>query len=191
VSAYTSDWREFPLRSTFEFDSLGVSKTGDLPSVASSLFAHSALRYPIMTRRSANTPSRGCVLYDDACGFCRRWVPFWAATLRLRGYEIAPLQSEWVRQHFNATDGTFFHDLRLLLADGTQLQGADVYRHVMRRIWWAYPCFLLSCAPILRNLFDLAYRTVADNRFRISTVCRLPNPPGVQSSDAEVDIPHR
>jgi len=34
----------------------------------------------------------GWVLYDDSCGFCRRWVPFWAATLRKRGFEIAALR---------------------------------------------------------------------------------------------------
>jgi predicted DCC family thiol-disulfide oxidoreductase YuxK len=137
------------------------------------------------------TPSRGWVLYDDACGFCRRWVPFWAATLRRRGYEIAPLQSKWVSERFKLADGTLFHDLRLLLVDGTQVRGADVYRHVMQRIWWTYPFFLLSCAPVLRQFFDLAYRTFADNRFRVSTACRFPNPPNAHSSDADAEIPHR
>jgi predicted DCC family thiol-disulfide oxidoreductase YuxK len=135
--------------------------------------------------------SRGWVLYDDACGFCRCWVPFWAATLRRRGYENAPLQSNWVRERFKLADGILFHDLRLLLVDGTQLKGADVYRHLMQRIWWAYPFFLLSRAPVLRQLFDLAYRTFADNRFRVSTACRLPNPPSARSSDANTDIPYR
>jgi predicted DCC family thiol-disulfide oxidoreductase YuxK len=135
-------------------------------------------------------PTRGWVLYDDSCGFCRRWVPFWASTIRHRGYAIAPLQSKWVTERLKLSDDVLIEDLRLLLVDGTQVQGADVYRHVMRRIWWAYPLFLLACTPGLRRLFDLGYRTFAINRFRFSSACGLRRdaPP---SPDADFDIPHR
>ena len=112
------------------------------------------------------TPPIGWVLYDDACGFCRRWVPFWRVALRMRGFDIAPLQSEWARQRLNASDGEL--DLTLLLVGGRQVRGPDVYRYVMRRIWWAYPCYLLSCAPLLRRVFDRAYRAFAVNRRRCS-----------------------
>lgn len=70
----------------------------------------------------------GWVLYDDSCGFCRRWIPFWAETLRKRGYAIAPLQSEWLEQKLNAPEEDLLQDLRLLLADGSVVRGADVYR---------------------------------------------------------------
>jgi predicted DCC family thiol-disulfide oxidoreductase YuxK len=116
----------------------------------------------------------GWVLYDDSCGFCRRWVPFWANTLRKRGFAIAPLQSEWVVQALSVPREDLLFDLRLLLADGEQVRGADVYRHVIRRIWWAYPLYLLSVAPLLRLVFDWAYRTFANNRHRVSRACRLP-----------------
>jgi predicted DCC family thiol-disulfide oxidoreductase YuxK len=118
-------------------------------------------------------PLRGWVLYDDSCGFCRRWVPFWASTLRRRGYEIAPLQSDWVRERLHLPDEVLLHDLRILLANGAQIQGAEVYRHIMRQIWWTYPLFLLACAPPFRHLFDLSYRTFATNRFRFSKACGL------------------
>jgi predicted DCC family thiol-disulfide oxidoreductase YuxK len=116
----------------------------------------------------------GWVLYDDSCGFCRRWIPFWAGTLRKRGFDIAPLQTEWVVQRLCAPPEDLLLDLRLLLADGTQVPGADVYRHVMRRIWWSYPLYLLSVAPLLRHAFDWGYRTFADNRYGVSRACRLP-----------------
>jgi predicted DCC family thiol-disulfide oxidoreductase YuxK len=119
------------------------------------------------------SPSRGWVLYDDSCGFCRRWVPFWATTLRRRGYDIAPLQSKWVSEHFKLPHDELIHDLRLLLVDGTRVQGADVYRHLMRQIWWAYPLYLLACTPVLRRIFDLCYRSFATNRFRFSRACGL------------------
>jgi predicted DCC family thiol-disulfide oxidoreductase YuxK len=116
----------------------------------------------------------GWVLYDDACGFCRKWVPFWGPTLRKRGFEIAPLQSDWVREKLGVTDEDLVLDLRLLLENGSQIRGADVYRHVMRRIGWAYPFYLLSITPVLRDVFDWAYRTFARNRHRFSRACRLP-----------------
>ncbi len=120
---------------------------------------------------------REWVLYDDACGFCRKWVPFWEPTLRRRGFAIAPLQAPWVSSELGIAPEELASDLRLLRADGTAVQGADVYRHVMRRIWWALPLHWLASAPILRAVFDWGYRTFADNRYRFSRACRLPGGP--------------
>jgi predicted DCC family thiol-disulfide oxidoreductase YuxK len=116
----------------------------------------------------------GWVLYDDSCGVCRRWIPFWAGTLRRRGFDVAPLQSEWVIRRLNVRPEDLLYDLRLLLADGTEFKGADVYRYVMRRIWWAVPLYLFSVTPVLRRVFNWGYRTFADNRYHLSRVCRLP-----------------
>ncbi len=118
----------------------------------------------------------GWVLYDDSCGFCRRWIPFWADTLRRRGLDIAPLQSAWVVERLNLPPDGLLSDLRLLLADGRQVRGADVYRYAMRRIWWAFPLYLLSVTPLLSRVFDWGYRTFADNRYHVSHACRLPAP---------------
>ena len=120
--------------------------------------------------------SRGWVLYDGACGICSRWVPFWAPTLARLGLDVAPLQAPWVAGRLRLEPDALVSDLRLLLADGRHLAGADVYRYVMRRLWWAYPLYLLAAAPGLRRLFDRAYRAFADRRHRISAACRLPTP---------------
>ncbi len=116
---------------------------------------------------------QGTVLYDDSCGFCRRWVPFWEKTLNRRGFKIAPLQSSWVKERLNLPAEELEQELRLLFPDGKQVIGADVYRHVMRRIWWAFPFYLISIAPLFRRIFDWSYRTFADNRYRISSSCGL------------------
>jgi predicted DCC family thiol-disulfide oxidoreductase YuxK len=116
---------------------------------------------------------RGWVLYDDSCGFCQRWIPFWESTLRRRGFAIAALQAPWVSPTLRLGDEALLSDLRLLLADGRQISGGDVYRYVMRRIWWAYPAYLLSVAPLSRRAFDWGYRTFAANRYRVSGACRL------------------
>ena len=65
-------------------------------------------------------------------------------------------------------------DIRLLERDGRLHSGADVYRFLLRRIWWAYPLYLLSLAPGLRGVFDWAYRAFARHRMRISAGCGLP-----------------
>ena len=130
-----------------------------------------------MTDAMQPSPQHGWVLYDDSCGFCRRWVPYWARTLRRRGFDIAPLQADWVTEKLSASPDDLLHDLRLLLIDGRQFRGADVYRHVMKRIWWAWPIYLLSITPVLRRVFNWGYRTFADNRHRFSRACRLPGAP--------------
>jgi predicted DCC family thiol-disulfide oxidoreductase YuxK len=118
----------------------------------------------------------GWVLFDGSCGFCRSWVTQWENTLRKRGFAIAALQDDWVRQRLGSpAEEDLLADLRLLLDDGRQLQGADAYRFVMRRIWWTYPIYLLSRVPILRRVFDWGYRSFADNRYHFSRSCRLPS----------------
>jgi predicted DCC family thiol-disulfide oxidoreductase YuxK len=115
----------------------------------------------------------GWILYDDSCGFCRRWIPFWESALRRRGFDIAPLQADWVREKLHLNEVELLRDLRLLLADGSQICGADVYRYAMRRIWWAWPAYLFSVTPGLHNVFNWGYRKFATNRFRVSSACGL------------------
>ena len=124
-----------------------------------------------MTERAR--PAEGWVLYDGACGACSRWVPFWAPTLARLGLAVAPLQAPWVASRLGLGPEALLTDIRLLWDDGRQLAGAEVYRHVMRRLWWAYPIYLLSVVPGLRQVFDAAYRVFADHRSRISAACGL------------------
>jgi len=126
-----------------------------------------------MKASPANPKPLGWILYDDSCGFCRRWIPFWEDALRRRGFEIAPLQADWVCERLRLTESELLRDLRLLLTDGSHICGADVYRFAMRRIWWAWPAYLFSITPGLRKVFDWGYRTFALNRFRVSSACGL------------------
>ncbi len=120
----------------------------------------------------------GWVLFDGSCGFCRTWVTYWSGTLRAHGFRIAPLQEPWVRQQLaSPSEDELLRDLRVLLDGGRELRGADAYRYVMRRIWWAYPFYLLSVTPLLRHLFDRGYRAFADNRYHFSRSCALPSRP--------------
>jgi predicted DCC family thiol-disulfide oxidoreductase YuxK len=120
------------------------------------------------------------VLYDGACGFCSRWVPFWKGTLAKRGIGIARLQEPWVVERLEskgvATEN-LLDDLRILVAEsGDLIPGADAYRWAFRRIWWAWPFWALSVTPGLRRLFDRSYRAFAENRYRVSKACHLDRP---------------
>jgi predicted DCC family thiol-disulfide oxidoreductase YuxK len=115
----------------------------------------------------------GWVLYDGSCGACSRWVPFWAPTLRRIGLGVAPLQDRSMIERLGIAPEDLLSDIRLLFADGRQLTGAGVYRYVMRRVWWAYPIYLVSVAPLARTVFDRAYRAFARHRHQISASCGL------------------
>lgn len=120
------------------------------------------------------TEPNAWVLYDDSCGICRRWIPAWERTLARRGIATAPLQAPWVAERLALEPEERLRDLLMLGADGTLWRGADVYREAMRRIGWARPLGWLASAPLLRRIFDRAYRAFADHRHAISNACRLP-----------------
>jgi predicted DCC family thiol-disulfide oxidoreductase YuxK len=81
-----------------------------------------------MKQPTAQQPVLGWILYDDSCGLCRRWIPFWEGALQRRGFSIAPLQADWVRTKLQLSESELLHDLRLLLADGSQIIGRNSSR---------------------------------------------------------------
>lgn len=120
------------------------------------------------------TPTRGWVLYDEACAFCTRWVRFWRGTLEQRGYAIASLQTPWVMERLKMEPKELLRDIRLLTAEGRLVEGADVYLHVMRRIWWAWPLYVLFSLPVLNRAFWIGYRLFAANRYLLGLSCEKP-----------------
>ena len=118
--------------------------------------------------------ARGWILYDGSCGFCSKWVPFWASTLARQGLGFAPLQADWVKERVDLAEEELLQDLRLLLATGELTTGPDVYRHVMRHAWPLWPFYVLSEVPGLSHIFDWSYRTFANHRYAVSRACRLP-----------------
>ena len=64
--------------------------------------------------------------------------------------------------------------MTLVLANGRQIRGADVFRHFLRLSWLAYPVYLLTLLPGVRQVFNWGYRTFARNRYRLAGACPLP-----------------
>ena len=121
-----------------------------------------------------NSHSRGVILYDGQCGFCSRWVRFWASTLERRGFAIALLDEHWVTQKINMSREELLFDIRLLTADGQLVSGANVYLFVTRQIWWAWPFYALFSLPGFNWLIHFGYLWFARNRHHISSACGLP-----------------
>jgi predicted DCC family thiol-disulfide oxidoreductase YuxK len=127
-----------------------------------------------MTTDHTTEPGLGWVLYDGNCGICRQLAQRWGPTLGGLGLAVAPLQTPWVAQRTGLPLDQLTAEVRLLYNDGRLVSGAEVYRHIFRRIWWTFPLYFLSIIPVGRQVFDLSYRAFARNRMRISDSCALP-----------------
>ena len=121
--------------------------------------------------------AQGVVLYDGQCGFCSRWVKYWAGTLGRRGFEIASLDEPWVADRIKMPHEELLTDIRLLTIDGQLISGADVYLYVTRRIWWAWPFYAIFHLPGFNWVLWQGYRWFNRNRYRISRHCPLPEHP--------------
>lgn len=133
---------------------------------------------------SVSTPSKifhpllpatplGWVLYDGKCGFCSWWIPFWGNSIRKTGYDFTSVQDTWVKEKLNLSDDQLNNDIRLLLNDGSLINGADAYIYGMQQVWWCRPIGLLLSWPILREITHFFYRIFNRNRFLVSRICKL------------------
>lgn len=115
----------------------------------------------------------GWVLYDGACGFCTWWVPFWQRSINKCGYEITPLQTDWVKEKLKLNEADLANDIRLLLNDGTLISGADAYIYGMKKVWWGFPFGFILGLPLFRQMTWAFYKAFNRNRFLVSKACRL------------------
>ena len=116
---------------------------------------------------------QGVILYDGQCGFCSRWVKYWAGTLGRHGFEIVSLDEPWVAERIKMPHEELLTDIRLLTIDGQLISGADVYLYVTRRIWWAWPFYAVFSLPGFNRLIHLGYKWFARNRYCVSHACKL------------------
>jgi len=100
-------------------------------------------------------------------------VHFWKPILAKRGFAVEPLQSDFARANVQLPADALLGELRLLLKSGTVIEGARAYRYLMRRIFWAYPLYLISILPVFASLFDWGYRCFRDHRHQVSKACGL------------------
>jgi predicted DCC family thiol-disulfide oxidoreductase YuxK len=129
-----------------------------------------------ITSDSGQAP-KGWILYDSACGICTHLALKAAPFLVQIGLHVIPLQSPWAQAVIGQTGDPLLSDIRLVHPNGSIVSGPDVYRYVMKNVWWAYPLYQLSLVPGFKSAFDWGYRAFARNRMRISNACAIPSAP--------------
>jgi predicted DCC family thiol-disulfide oxidoreductase YuxK len=123
--------------------------------------------------------SRPVVVYDGACRFCiaqaQRLERLVGERVRLASFREPGV----LEQYPQLTRAGCERALQVVAPDGTVRSGADAVVHVLGLRAGFTPLSWLYRVPGLRQLFDLGYRLVARNRFRLrgevcaDDACRL------------------
>jgi predicted DCC family thiol-disulfide oxidoreductase YuxK len=124
--------------------------------------------------------NRGWVLYDGECPLCIASAKKFAPLLHRHGFDFAPLQTRWVQERLGLKPDELLAEMKLLTDEGKVFGGADAVLQIARKIWWAWPLFVLAQIPGAKNLFRAIYRRVAANRHCLGVACAV-----------QISSPHR
>ncbi len=116
----------------------------------------------------------GWLFYDGECRLCCESARRVERILDRRRFVLRTLQSPDAPRLLGLSGPALLHEMRLLLADGRHLGGADAVVEIARRIWWAWPLWLFSRVPGVRPCWRAVYRVIAANRHCIGGVCKIP-----------------
>jgi predicted DCC family thiol-disulfide oxidoreductase YuxK len=108
--------------------------------------------------------ARGWLFFDAECGFCTRIARWVAPILLRRGIGVAPLQDPRVGALLGLSRVELMREMRVLLADGTHVGGADAAVALAREVWWARPLVWLARIPGVMGVLRRVYRWVAEHR---------------------------
>lgn len=121
-------------------------------------------------------PAQGWVFYDGQCLFCIRVMDSFRGLLHQHGFELAPLQTQWVSARLGVSPHGPFNELLVMLPDGKVFGGADGILQIVRRVWWAWPMFALAQIPGAILLLRAIYRRIAANRHCLIKGCPAKKP---------------
>jgi predicted DCC family thiol-disulfide oxidoreductase YuxK len=95
-----------------------------------------------------------------------------SSALRKRGFGLLPLQTPWVRLRLGLREGERPNEMLVLTDSDAVVGGADAVVFLAKRIWWAWPLWVLGKLPFSMPLIRRGYRWVARNRNRITNTKR-------------------
>lgn len=121
--------------------------------------------------------ARGWLFFDGGCAHCRRIARAIAPFLHKRGLAIAPLQDPRVGALLGLPREELLREMRLLMADGTHLGGADAAVALAKEIWWWRPLVWLSQIPGMMPRLRALYRWIAARRNCQSDHCAVNTSP--------------
>ena len=108
--------------------------------------------------------ARGWLFYDADCEFCTRFARWLARPLYKRGLGTAPLQDPRVAILLGLDPQELLRAIRLVMSDGSQYTGADVFVALGRELAWARPLVWMTKLPGGRAVLRSAYGWVARRR---------------------------
>jgi Uncharacterized protein conserved in bacteria len=109
----------------------------------------------------------GWILYDAECPMCRDMMRRFEKTFTSRGFAFAPL-------HLELKPGTRPTEMRVRLAHGVELGGADAVLYLAAFVWWGRPLRWFAKLPGAKRLLARIYREIASRRSCDSGACLLP-----------------
>ncbi len=109
------------------------------------------------------------ILVDGACPLCQREARLLARLDRGRGNLTFIDISEpgFDASRYGLSPEQVHAEIHALRADGTILRGMPVFRAAYRAVGWGW-ILAPTGWPVLRTLFDAAYRWFARNRHRLT-----------------------
>lgn len=117
--------------------------------------------------------AQGWVLYDGDCSLCAAAAARFAPMLHRHHFNLALLQTPWVRQRLGLTPNALLIEMKLLAADGRIYGGADALLQIARTIWWVWPVYALAQIPGAMVLIRAVYRVIAKNRHCLNGACLI------------------
>jgi len=121
-----------------------------------------------------NGATAGWLFFDGECPLCCASAHRVERLLARRRFQLCALQSPEAPHRLGLSGPVLLREMHLLLADGRVFGGADAVVEIARRIWWAWPLWLVSRLPGAKPLLRAGYRVIAANRHCIGGVCRIP-----------------
>jgi predicted DCC family thiol-disulfide oxidoreductase YuxK len=117
---------------------------------------------------------RAWVLYDGNCRLCLGAAHHFEPWLKRYHFCLVPLQTPWVRQRLGLRADDELREMALLTEEGRVFGGGEAILQIVRRVWWAWPFFLLAHLPGVRTLLRAVYHIIASRRHCFNGVCQAP-----------------
>ncbi len=111
------------------------------------------------------------VFYDGDCPLCMREIRMLKRKDRAERIEFTDIAAPaFDAEQLGTTYAALMARIQGRLADGTWLDGVEVFRQLYAAIGWT-KLVAVSRWPVIRNLLSLGYRLFAANRMRLTGRC--------------------
>ena len=120
-----------------------------------------------------NQRRRTWAFYDGDCPLCVQLAGWSRRPLARRGVAMAPLRTPWVAERLGIRATDPLRELVVLEPGDVRFGGVDAIARLMRRIWWAWPFWLVANVPLCRGVLGGLYRWIAARRHCLTGGCSV------------------